>query len=86
MQLRRLIADGEAMSAVEGGRLDEILGTAEIINMQDEPQRAAFNAYRVAFRANEAEPKLKHALELVRAWNQFAAVLGLQQHEIRRCV
>gem|GEM_PF-2251998 len=83
--MRRLIADGEAMSAVEGGRLEQILGTAEVINLQDEPQRAAFNAYRVAFRANEAEPNLPHALELVKAWNGFALTIGLDQHDVRRC-
>jgi hypothetical protein len=77
------IADGEAMSIVEGGRLDEILARAEVVSMQDEPQRAAWNGYRVAFRTNEAEPTLGHAVALVKAWNRFAVVMGIEQRLIR---
>lgn len=49
------------------------------IFMGHDPERAAFNAYRVAFRANEARPNLKNAAALVRAWNQFADVMGISR-------
>ena len=84
---RDMIVDGEAMAAVESGDISEILGGAEIISMQDEPQRAAWNNYRAAFRANEAEPKLKNAIALVRAWNAFAFAMQIEQFviaEVRR--
>lgn len=42
-----------------------------------DPERAAFNAYRVAFRKNAAEPNLRNAVALVRAWNSFADVMRL---------
>jgi hypothetical protein len=72
-----MLVDGEAMAAVEGTDVTHLIGTAVIINMQDEPQRSAFNAYRVAFRANEAEPNLAHATALVEAWGSFADIMGL---------
>ncbi|SDH08110.1 hypothetical protein [Pelagibacterium luteolum] len=45
--------------------------------MQKEPETRAFNAYRVAFRANEAHPNLRNAAALVKAWNAFADIMGL---------
>ena len=48
-----------------------------LVDIQDEPQRAAWNAYRVASRRNESEPNLRHAAALVRAWNTFAEIMGL---------
>jgi hypothetical protein len=69
--------DGEAMSAIEGVDVTHLLGSATIVDIQEEPQRSAFNAYRVAFRANEAEPNLKHAAALVNAWNALAEIMGL---------
>lgn len=47
--------------------------------MQQCRERRAFNAYRVAFRANEAHPNLKNAAALVKAWNQFAEVMGISR-------
>ncbi|MET3925964.1 hypothetical protein [Devosia sp. 2618] len=74
-----LIVDSEAMSEVEGNDVTHLVGTSMVIDLQQEPQRAAFNAYRVAFHANAADPNLKHAAALVGAWNKFAAVMGIGQ-------
>lgn len=49
--------------------------------MQQEPQRAAFNAYRVAFRANEAHPNLRNASALVQAYRALMAAMGLPMPE-----
>jgi hypothetical protein len=73
------IVDGEAMAAVEGNDVSHLLGTGNVIDMQQEPQRAAWNAYRAAFRANEADPNLRHAAALVKAWNTFAEVMGVDR-------
>ena len=59
------IVDGEAMAAVEGVDVAHLIGLGIVIDMQQEPQRAAFNAYRVAFNANRAEPNLPNAQALV---------------------
>ncbi len=71
--------DEVAMAAVEGVNVTHMVGTARIMDMQDEPQRAAFNAYRVAFRRNEAEPKLRNAAALVHAYNAFADLMGIDR-------
>jgi hypothetical protein len=73
-----LIVDGEAMVEIEG-HLDvtHLVGTSVVIDMQQDPQRAAFQAYRVAFNANASDPNLKHAAALVSAWNAFALIMGL---------
>jgi hypothetical protein len=84
------IVDGEAMSAVEGNDVTYLLGSSpgadadylrslglNVVDMRADPQRAAFDAYRVAFRVNEAEPNLRHAAELVAAWNALADVVGV---------
>ncbi|MCF1744751.1 hypothetical protein [Paradevosia shaoguanensis] len=73
------IVDGEAMAAVEGVDVTRLLGSAVVIDMQQEPQRAAFNAYRVAFNANAATPNLRHAVALVDAWNVLADAVGLDR-------
>lgn len=71
------IVDGEAMSAVEGNDVVHLIGSYLVIDMQAEPQRAAFNAYRVAFRANEAHPTLKTAKALVDAGKALGEVMGI---------
>ncbi len=70
------IDDGEAMS---GGGVDVsyLIGRYRVLDMQQDPQRSAFNAYRTAFRANQAEPNLPNAAELVRSWNALADIMGL---------
>lgn len=73
-----MIVDGEAMSAVEGVDVTYLVGSAMVVDMQREPQRAAFNAYRVAFNANASDPNLKHAVALVAAWNVFAEIMGME--------
>lgn len=73
------IVGGEAMSAVEGHDVTYMLGSARVFDMQEEPQRRAFNAYRVAFKANAEDPNLKHGAALVRAWNDFADIMGLDR-------
>ncbi|GHA13537.1 hypothetical protein GCM10007989_05170 [Devosia pacifica] len=73
--MRELTVDGEAMSAVEGQCPDGVI--VNLLDMQVGPQRAAFDSYQAAFRANEREPNLAHAAELVRAWNVLADVTGL---------
>lgn len=81
MNQHDVIVDGEAMSAIEGGVDARYLlsaGRHYIVDMQQEPQRRAFNAYRVAFRANQAEPNVPNAAKLVRSWNEMAALLGIQ--------
>lgn len=72
------IVDSEAMADVEGVDVTRLLGTAIVIDMQREPQRRAFHAYRVAFRGNQADPNVRNAAELVRSWNEMAALLGLE--------
>ncbi|HTM76764.1 MAG TPA: hypothetical protein VL133_03950 [Devosia sp.] len=69
--------DGEAMAEVEGIDVTHLVGTPVVIDMQAEPQRAAFNAYRVAFRANEAKPDVPNAVALVKARNDLADILGI---------
>jgi hypothetical protein len=72
------LVDRAAISRVEEGiDVTHLLGVAEVIVLQDEPQRSTFNAYRVAFRANETDPNLRHAAALVTAWNTFADVMGV---------
>jgi hypothetical protein len=74
-----IFVDGEAMSAVEGVDVTDMLGSALVVDMQEEPQRAAFNTYRVAFRENEANPNLRHAATLVHAWNAFADLMRIER-------
>lgn len=74
-----IIVDSEAMSAVEGVDVTHLIGRPVIIEMQREPQRAAFNAYRLAFNINAADPNLHHAAALVRAWNDFADIMGIER-------
>lgn len=74
-----LTVDSEAMSAVEGVDVTHPVGAAVVVDMQEEPQRAAFNAYRVAFHDNASDPNLKHAAALVRAWNDFADIMGIDR-------
>lgn len=73
------IVDGEAMSAVEGIDATHLIGAHMVVDLQQEPQRAAFNAYRVAFRHNADDPNLVHAAALVAAWNGFADIMGVDR-------
>ena len=73
------IVDGEAMSAVEGIDATHLIGTHMVVDLQQEPQRAAFNTYRVAFRDNAHDPNLAHAAALVAAWNSFADIMGIDR-------
>lgn len=73
-----LIVDGEAMAEVEGIDVTHLLGASMVVDLQAEPQRAAFNAYRVAFHDNAADPNLRHAAALVVAWNAFAQIMGIE--------
>lgn len=70
--------DGEAMSTVEGNDVTHLLGAPMTTDMQD-PQLAAFAAYRDAFNANASQPTLSHASALVAAWNTLAEAVGLVQ-------
>lgn len=66
--------NGEATSGVRGRMcvpLEEFLS--------QEMERRAFNAYKIAFRRNEAHPCLRNASALVKAWNRYAAVVGGDQ-------
>jgi hypothetical protein len=45
-------------------------------------QEAAFKTYVDAFHKNAADPNLARAIDLVRAWNQFAASVGLDGIEV----
>ena len=72
------IVDGEAMAEIEGHTdITHLVGTCMVIDLQQDPQRAAFQAYKVAFRKNEADHNLPHAAALVTAWNAFADVMGV---------
>jgi len=73
------IVDGEAMAAVEGHDVTYMLGSARVFDMHEEPQRRAFNAYRVAFNTNATDPNLKHAAALVHAWNDLADLMGIDR-------
>lgn len=76
---RDVIADGEAMADVEGNDVSHLLGSTMVVDLQVEPQRAAFNAYRIAFHDNANDPNLRHAAALVRAWNVFADIMGVDR-------
>jgi len=71
--------ESDEVLSEQGVDATHLLGTAQVIDLQDEPQRSTFNAYRVAFRANETEPNLRHAAALVAAWNAFADVMGVER-------
>ena len=71
------IVDGEAMAEIEGNDVTHLIGTAVVVDMQAEPQRRAFQAYKVAFNENAIDPNLKHAAALVHAWNAFADIMGI---------
>lgn len=84
------IVDGEAMAAVEGNDVTHLLGSSpdistddlrrlgvNVIDMRGDKERAAFDAYRVAFRANEANPSLKTAVFLVDAGARLGDVMRL---------
>lgn len=71
------IVDGEAMSEVEGNDVTYLLGSARIIDLQQDPQRAAFVRYRIAFRMNVERPSLSTAVGLVNAYRDFRTVMGL---------
>lgn len=73
------IVDGEALSAVEGVDATYLIGSAKVIDMQRDPQRAAFVRYRLAFRRNEQKPNLSSAVDLVTAYQDLRTVLGLDQ-------
>lgn len=75
-----LLVDGEAMSEIEGHTdVTHMLGRIKVIDIQAEPQRAAFNAYRVAFQDNAHDPNLKHAAAVVHAWNAFADIMRIDR-------
>lgn len=74
---RDAIVTGEAMSENEGNDVTHPVGTSVVVDMQAEPQRRAFQAYKVAFNANAADPNLPHAAALVAAWNALADTVGL---------
>lgn len=75
-----LIVDGEAMSEIEGHTdVTHLLGTSLVVDLQADPQRAAFHAYRIDFNHNAADPNLKHAAALVAAWNAFADIMGVDR-------
>lgn len=91
------IVDGEAMSAVEGNDVTYLLGSSpdfsaddlrrlsvNVVDMRGDLERAAFNAYRVAFRANEANPTLKSAVALVDAGTRLGDVMGVDLIEQAR--
>lgn len=91
------IVDGEAMSAVEGNDVTYLLGSSpsistddvralglNVIDMRGDRERAAFDAYRVAFRANEANPTLKSAVVLVDAGTHLGDVMGVDLIEQAR--
>lgn len=84
------IVDGEAMTAIEGNDVNHLLGSSpdisaddlrrlgvNVIDMRGDKERAAFDAYRVAFRANEANPSLKSAVVLVDAGTRLGDVMGV---------
>lgn len=64
-----------------GFSLGRLAPPPRILDMQQEPQRAAFNAYRVAFRANQASPNLRNAHALVRSYSALMAAMGLPMPE-----
>ena len=72
------VVKGEALPD-DGVNVVRLFGRARVIDIQEEPQRSAFNAYRVAFRENAADPCLRNAAALVHAWNAFADVMGLDR-------
>ena len=69
--------DSEAMAEIEGHDVTHLLGTSMVIDLQQDPQRRAFNAYKVAFNANALDPNLRNAAWLVHAWNAFAEIMGV---------
>lgn len=73
------IVDGEAMSEIEGIDVTHLVGTPVVIDLQQEPQRRAFQAYKVAFNQNATDPNLPHAAALVGAWNAFADIMGIDR-------
>ena len=73
------IVDGEAMADIEGVDVTHLVGGATVISMMLDPQRAAFQAYKVAFNANASDPNLKNAAALVAAWNALANAMGLDR-------
>lgn len=71
-----LIADGEAMSAVEGSNFSKLL--AVIAHSDDDAaETLAFREYQRCWRANEEHPTLFRAAELVAAWNKLADLCSL---------
>lgn len=71
--------DGEAMSTVEGNDVTHLMGMPVGIDVPPDQQLAAFYSYREAFNLNASEPNLRHATELVLAWNTLAEAVGLVQ-------
>ena len=60
-----------------GVDVSHLLGSVGVIDMQQDPQRSAFNRYRTAHRANSNNPNLMNAAALVEAWNGLAEIMGL---------
>lgn len=72
-----LIADGEALP-FDGVDVTSMLGAgSNVVELRAHPEANAFSAYREAWRENEAHPTLHRAAALVRAWNAYADVMGL---------
>ncbi len=72
-----VIANGEAMSAVEGGDFSGLI--AIIAHADDDgPETTAFKEYQRCWRANAEHPTLFRAAELVGAWNKLAAICSLR--------
>ena len=71
------VVDEAAMLDVEGNDVSYLIGTTAVIDMQQDPQRAAFAAYRIAFRANAWDPNLPNAAARVDAWNRLREVMGI---------
>ncbi|UXN74480.1 hypothetical protein N8D56_04885 [Devosia sp. A8/3-2] len=77
---RDVIVDGEAMAEIEGHTdVTHLIGATVVIDMQAEPQRRAFQAYKVAFNVNATDPNLKHAAALVHARNAFADIMEIER-------
>lgn len=71
------IVDGEAMLKVEGLDITDLPDRTSIIDMQRDPQRAAFIRYRLAFRENATHGDLGTARALVAAFDELALALGI---------
>lgn len=59
---------------------EHVIPSDRVVTIHGEDlERRKFAAYRVAFNRNAADPNLRNASALVRAWNEFADAVGVER-------